>query len=228
MTKRLGVLTIGQAPRADGLGRDVQRIAGPAIEVVERGALDGLSAEAIAEIGPRPGDYLLITMLADGSPVRLSRSLLLPHLLERIEQLETEDEVDLTLLVCNGEFPPLRHRAPLVRPQAALFGAVLGLASGGRIGALAPLPEQVEPAVRKWRELGVEGAVVVPAEPYGPDPIAACRRGAEAARAAGADLLFMDGFAYSLEMREAARAAFNGPVVLARSLAARLAAELLS
>jgi hypothetical protein len=40
---KLGLLTIGQAPRADALADDVQAVLGDAAEVVERGALDGLT-----------------------------------------------------------------------------------------------------------------------------------------------------------------------------------------
>jgi protein AroM len=226
VTRRLGVLTIGQSPRADGLGRDVQQIVGPEVEVVERGALDGLATDEIAALGPRPGEYLLISMLADGSSTRMGRERLLPLVQQRIDELEGRDRVDATLLVCNGAFPPFRHARPLVIPQEALLRAVIGLAGGERIGVLAPLPEQVAPAERAWRALGATDLVVVPAGPYSADPATACREGAAAAADAGARLLFLDGFANDRAMQEAARSAFAGPVLRARSLAARLLAEI--
>ncbi|HET7037440.1 MAG TPA: AroM family protein [Thermomicrobiaceae bacterium] len=224
----LGVLTIGQSPRADGLTRDVQAIVGPGVRVVERGALDGLSRAEIDRLAPKPGDYHLITMLADGSSVQLGKAAILDRLQARIEQLEAEDEAGATLLMCTGAFPRFTHQRPLCQPQAALYGAVAGLAAGERIGALEPLVAQLDQGQAKWRALGHDDVILAAANPYVPEPLEAIRRSAAGVREAGAGILFMDCFGYSLEMAAAARAAFGGPVVLARSLAARLAAELIA
>ena len=226
--RTLGVLTIGQSPRADGLTRDVQAIVGPEIRVVERGALDGLSRAEIDRLAPRAEDYHLITMLADGSSVQLGKAAILDHLQARIEQLEAEDDAAATLLMCTGAFPRFNHQRPLFQPQAALYGAVSGLAAGERIGALEPLAVQLDQGHAKWHALGHDDVVLATANPYLPEPLASIRESAAGVRAAGAGILFMDCFGYSLAMAAAARAAFGGPVVLARSLAARLAAELIA
>ncbi|MCL6572458.1 MAG: AroM family protein [Bacillus sp. (in: Bacteria)] len=47
VARRVGLLTIGQAPRADGLAREMAK-AMDGVEVVEAGALDGLTAEDVA------------------------------------------------------------------------------------------------------------------------------------------------------------------------------------
>lgn len=65
-----------------------------------------------------------------------------------------------------------------------------------------------------------------PANPYGDDPIGAIEEASDAASEAGVAVLFMDCFGYDLTMKAAARRGFDGPVVLARTLAARLVAEL--
>lgn len=223
----LGLLTIGQSPRADGLAREVQACAGPGITAIERGALDGLTPADVAALAPREDDYHLITLLRDGTAVQVRKAAILDRLQAQLTALETEHGVAATLLVCTGAFPPFRHAKPLLQPQAALYGAVLGLAGGGRIGALLPLAAQREQARAKWREFGVADPVLAEASPYGADPCAAVASAAGAAREAGATILFLDCFGYDLAMRDAARAAFGGPVVLARSLAARLAAELI-
>ena len=62
MTKTLAVLTMGQTPRPDGLGRDIQSIVGTEVCVHERGVLDGLTDEEIASLAPRPGEYHIITL----------------------------------------------------------------------------------------------------------------------------------------------------------------------
>lgn len=224
---RLGILTLGQSPRPDNLAEDVASALGPSSEVVERGALDGLGQRGIAELAPRPGDAnVLVTMLRDGMPVRLATNRVLEHLQEQVDRLEEADGVHATLLLCTGGFPPFRHRRPLVRPQAALYGVVRGIAGQeGRAASMLPLPEQLEQTARAWDALGVADPVLVTADPYQADAIAKVRESAAAARDEGATVLFLDCFGYSLAMRRAAAEVFPGPVLLARTLAARLLAE---
>jgi protein AroM len=219
----VGLLTIGQAPRRDGLAGDVARVLGNA-RVLERGALDDAGDDDIAAMRPGEGDYRLVTLLRDGRPVQVAKRHLLPRLQAQIDALE-EEGADVTLLMCTGEFPSFRHRRPLLAPQAALYAVVTALAAGGRIASLTPLQSQVEQARRKWASLGVADAFVTHADPYGADPLREVAAGAARSAEAGAAVCFLDCFGYDLRMREAAREAFPGQVVLARSLAARLAAE---
>ena len=225
--RTIGVLTIGQSPRADGLGDDVRAVLGPQTRVVERGALDGMSDEEIARIAPRDAsEYRLVTLLRSGRPVEIGKPAILERLQRQIRDLEEAEAVDATVLMCTGAFPPFAHTRPLLLPQEALYGAVAGLAGGGRIGALIPLESQRAQALRKWHERGVTDVEVFAASPYDGDPIAATERASCAARNAGVAVLFMDCFGYDLPMKSAARRSFGGPVVLARTLAARLVAEL--
>ncbi|MDQ3695197.1 MAG: AroM family protein [Chloroflexota bacterium] len=225
-TWAIGVLTIGQSPRPDGLSRDIQAVLGARVRVVERGALDGLAADDVERLAPAADDYRLITLLRDGRSVQVSKRAILERLQAQIEVLEDDEGVDATLMMCTGAFPAFRHRRSLLLPQAALYGATIGMASGGRIGSLTPLATQVAQARDKWRELGVPDAEVVVANPYGDDPTGEVAAASADARDAGAQVLFMDCFGYNLTMKAAARHAFGGPVVLARSLAARLLVEM--
>jgi protein AroM len=218
----IGLLTIGQSPRPDGLARDVGTVVGG--RVLERGGLDGLSREEIDAMRPGDGDYRLVTLLQDGTPVEIAKRHLLPHLQTQIDALEA-DGADVTLLMCTGEFPAFRHDKPLLAPQATLYAVVRALAESGRVASLTPLASQVEQARRKWATLGVADAFVTDADPYGGTAHAVVAAGAARAREAGATVLFMDCFGYDLGMRAAAVEAFGGTVVLARSMAARLAAE---
>jgi protein AroM len=223
MSATIGLLTIGQAPRPDGLAHDVGAVVGD-VRVIERGALDGMSSGEVAALAPGPDDYRLVTLLASGAKVEIAKRGILPRLQAQIDALE-EAGADATLLMCTGEFPAFRHWKPLIAPQAALYATVIALAAGGRVGSVTPLASQVEQARRKWSSLGVGDAVVVDADPYEGDPVANVTRAAERLRDEGASVCFLDCFGYDLTMKRAARAAFGGTVVLARSLAGRLAAE---
>ena len=218
-----GVLTIGQAPRHDGLSADVARVAG--LQVIERGALDDLTREEISALGPRPGGELLVSQLADGTPVRLDPNAILEPLQRAILALEDEG-VAATLLLCTGEFPRFAHSRPLLVPSSALRGVVSGIAGEGRLASMIPLQEQTEEARCWWQKGGVSDPILVAADPYGRDAEAEVERQARCAGQLGGAVLFLDCFGYTLRMAELARAAFGGPVVLARSLAARLLAEL--
>lgn len=222
-TLRAGVVTIGQSPRADDLSAEVAEVAG--FEVVERGALDDLTREQVAALGPRPGGELLVSQLADGTPVRLDRDAITERLQVAIADLEQEG-VAATLLLCTGEFPPFAHSRPLLVPSAALRGAVLGIAGGGRVASLIPLPDQADQARCWWGRQGARDPILVAADPYGPDSEAEVERQARRAAQLGGGVLFLDCFGYTRRMGRLARDAFGGPVVLARSLAARLLAEL--
>lgn len=225
--RTIGVLTIGQSPRPDRLGADIQAVLGSHARVVERGALDGLSDEEIAGLAPTEAStYRLITLLRDGRSVQLDKTTILELLQRHIRELETAQGVEAILLMCTGAFPAFEHSRPLLMPQQALYGAVTGLADGNRIGALIPLEAQRTQSLAKWREMGVPQVDVFPASPYGDDPYAAIKTAAMAAREAGSSILFMDCFGYDRAMKAVARDAFEGPVVLARTLAARLVDEI--
>jgi protein AroM len=224
----VGLLTIGQSPRSDALGAEVAAVMGPGFAVIERGALDGLSASEVEALAPDQGEALLVTLLRDGRSVSVVKERILELVQRQIHRLEEEDEVSATLLVCSGPFPPFAHCRPLVQPQAALYGAVLALASGGRVAAMLPKPRQFEWSRREWRRAGVRDPVLVAAEPYQAQAQAAVEAAARDARERGADVLYLDCFGYDAGMREGACAAFGGPVVLARSMAARLLAEVAS
>lgn len=226
MTGAVGLLTIGQAPRPDGLASDVAAVLGD-VPVMERGALDGLALADIAAMRPQAGDDTLVTLLADGTNVTIAKRAVLPLLQQGIDALE-RDGVTITLLMCTGAFPSFRHERVLLAPQAALYATVRSLAADGKVGSLTPLPEQLPMARRKWVELGVEDVVVAAADPYGHDPLGAVAAGAARLRDEGARVCFMDCFGYDLRMHDMARSVFAGPVVLARSMAARMAAEVVA
>ena len=222
--KTIGVLTIGQAPRADDTAGELRRTLGPGYAIKERGALDGLSAAQIAELSPSPGEYLLITLLADGTSVRLGKPKILGLLQRQIDALGA-DGVDAILLLCTGTFPEFKSERLVVQPQPVLYRLMIGLAGlSGRIGALTPLAAQLAQARAKWREAGVDPILGV-ASPY--DGAGEIESAAREVAEQGADLIFMDCMGYSLEMKARARAAAGGrPVVLARSAIARVLAEI--
>ncbi len=114
MTK-VGLITVGQAPRSDVVP-DMAAILGGDVLIVEAGALDGLTREQIAPLAPEGDDEILVTRLADGSSVFVGKTRMIPRIEAKIAALEDQG-VALNVLLCTGEFPKLAARRPFLEPH---------------------------------------------------------------------------------------------------------------
>jgi protein AroM len=224
MKARIGMVTVGQAPRADVVP-DMRALL-PDVEILEAGALDGLGREAIAELAPEGDDEILVTRLTDGSPVFVGKSRVLPRITAQIAALEDRG-VALTALLCTGTFPKLPTRRPLLEPQQVLLGVLRGLSHPGRLGVLTPSARHVPQTSARWRSDGFDAAVV-PLSPYDEHDPAALARATAALRDAGVGLVVMDCIGFRDVTRRDLMARLGVPVLVANLLVARLAAELLA
>lgn len=218
---RLGIVTIGQAPRSD-IVPQMRRYLPAETQIVEAGALDGLSPGEIQACRPRPGEYVLTTRLTTGASVVISKERLMPHLRAAFQRV-IEAGVDIVLLLCTGEFPEITGPVLVVRADHMLRHAVWAF-SPQRLGVLVPLPVQVEPARARWAEVSPE-VVVAPANPYG-DP----QRIPEAGRALLAlepELIVMDCIGFQEAHRQAVKTVTRVPTLLANAALGRLLAEAL-
>jgi protein AroM len=226
---RLGVVTIGQTPRTD-LTPELARWL-PGVELVERGVLDGMDGHALAAMAPADGDHVLTTRLIGGGSIEIGERQVQERLPGVLAALE--DEVDAVLLACTGPFDALPHAKPLFVPDAlialgtAALATAVGGADGARVGVVCPLPAQQGFTVAKFApRLAGQRVLTAPSSPYtGTDATLA-----DAGRTlldGGAELIALDCIGYTERMREVVAAATGLPVVLARSVAARLAAEVL-
>lgn len=221
-TGKIGLITIGQSPRVD-MVPEMLRWLGP-VEPLERGALDGLSATEIAGLRPGAGDYTLVTRLRDGSSAVIGKKPILPRMQAAIHELEAAG-AEAVVLVCTGEFPPFEHTRPLLPAERLFVDGVRAIARDSRVGVICPLPEQVELTRQKWA--GLTGDLHIAAgSPYG-DP-GELIRAARKLRQAGVEYVVLDCMGYTQEMKERVRAEVGAPVLLARSIVARLAAEVLA
>ncbi|HTK93606.1 MAG TPA: AroM family protein [Verrucomicrobiae bacterium] len=224
MTTRVGMITVGQAPRSDVVP-DMTAILGSDVEIVEAGALDGLSRAEIAPLAPEGDDEILVTRLADGSSVFVGKTKMIPRIEAKITALEDRG-VALTVLLCTGEFPKLRARRPFLEPQQLLLGLLHAMVFPGRLGVLTPSERHVPQTLARWRACGFD-AHVAPLSPYEEHDPAAVRRAAEALRAGNAGLVVMDCIGFRRKTRDEVAALTGAPTLVANLLVARVAAELL-
>jgi protein AroM len=222
----LGVVTIGQSPRADLTGELAAYLpAGTSLQ--EGGALDDLSSSAIASLAPDADADTLTSRLRDGEPVVLDRRRLVPRLDAAISVLEREG-TEVNLLVCTGTFPPLRHERPLLDAERLLVSGVGAVVRcGGPLGVVVPLRAQQDVLSKRWcRALG-SPVLIDNADPYADDAADAIPAAVGRLACQGARMALLDCMGYAEVSRKAAAARAGIPVLLARSVVGRLAAELL-
>ena len=222
--KKVGMITIGQSPRVDVIP-EMKGILGAEIEVLEAGALDGLSLEEVKGFYPKKGDYILCTRMADGTEVIIGKKFILPRMQQCISLL-TAKGAETILLLCTGKFPEFSSKRLLIEPQKILDNFILALqGKGQRMGVMIPLQGQMEQAQKKYRR--IKGEIIIQAaSPY-------ARRddlqlAARAYKKADPHVIVMHCMGYTQAMKDQVREMTGKPVILARSLVARTLKELLS
>jgi protein AroM len=222
--KKIGTVTIGQAPRVD-IVPELRAQLEPDCQIIEKGALDGLTKEQIAKLAPQTlYDEVLITRLADGTSVTISDKAVIPRIQQCIQELEQE-EVSAILLLCTGTFPTFTSKVPLLVPEPLLYHFVRGTAYNSvfKLGVLTPSAAQIPQQYHRWQR-NVPDVVVQAASPY-EEREQVVEAGISLAHQ-GVDAIILDCMGYTLDMKQSIRAAVACPVILSRSVLARFAAEL--
>jgi len=219
---KIGFLTIGQSPR-DDVVPEILSFLGSGIEVVEKGALDGLSLAEIGRLCPEKGDFPLITRLRDKSSAVVGKRKIIPFLKKKIFELEKQG-VSLSALLCTEDFSEIKWRTPLLMPSRILFNFVTSLLHRGKLGVLFPLQEQRIEVRKKWEKTGLK-LVTGALNPYLgarelEDVVSHIKR-------ENVDLIVLDCIGYNLKIKEKLREGTAKPVLLPRSVLARFIGELL-
>ncbi|MEW5901574.1 MAG: AroM family protein [Acidobacteriota bacterium] len=215
METRIAFVTIGQSPRED-IVPEIAQLLDPAVRILERGALDGLSNSEIQMLKPDQGDFLLVTRLRDGSSAVVGKRKILPFLRKQIQSLANE-HVRLIALLCTAEFPRLGPREILLRPSELLYRSAVSLLKRGKLGVFVPLEPQKEEAKSKWQETGYD-IVVGALNPY--QKLSDQGKALERMRTKDVDLVVLDCFGYSLKTALRIRHILGMPVLEPRSVLA--------
>lgn len=218
----LGIVTVGQAPRADIVAQ-FAALAPPGTRCLLRGCLDDASRAEIAALAPRDGEDVLYTKLADGSDTTIAKRHAIARAEATIDRLRA-DGADAILFACTGAFPDGLGGPGVVFPSRLLSGLAAALLPTGRLGLLVPLPAQVTQLPKKWTRPGLE----VHAEALIPSADgAAAEAAARRLAATRPDLVVMDCMSYTQAHKTAVRAVTGVPVLLAVTTMARVASELM-
>ena len=220
---KIGAVTIGQSPRVD-VTPDILPILGDKIELLQAGALDGLSREEIEDMAPGPEDYVLVSRLHDGTFAKFGESFMLERMQNCISKLE-EQGVSLIMIFCAGSFPDVfQSRVPLVNPAKILNGLAKALSKESNIIVITPDEQQIQQAYEQWGPI-MKKVTPIPANPYG--DINEVYKAAELAKDATADLIVMDCIGFTREARRIVATITGKPVLLCRTTMARVVREML-
>lgn len=218
MTKRAAFVTIGQAPRVDVVPEMVERIGG-GLEIVEFGALDGLSRREIDAMAPGENDRHLVTRLTDGSEVVVAKDRMRARLQTLFAKLDRRDFF-LIVLLCTGRFGGFATNTLFVEAQAVVDGGTAALGEGAaRIGVMVPLEKQLEEI--HYRPRAGQEMLASHASPYTPG-----RLSQAAGELVDADLIVMHCMGYDEAMRGTVAEVSGRPVLLARRMVAAAVQQL--
>ncbi len=223
--RTIGFATIGQTPRADLVPYLVEQLGMP-VRVLERGVLDDLSAEEITSLDRGDDGLHMVTRLRDGGSARLQYEAAVPRMQVEVDVL-VEAGADLVVILCGANWSRVTAKVPVVNPGKLFPNVIQALGAGSRVGVMKPSAGQVEHTVKQYRALGLDVAVTS-AFPYDADAVDAMRTAARELRSEGAEMIWMTCVGMDESMRSAVREEHDVPIVLARSLLARIIGELVA
>ncbi|HOV39527.1 MAG TPA: AroM family protein [Spirochaetales bacterium] len=220
---KIGALTIGQSPRKDVTPEFLQAL-GKDVELLQCGALDGLSQKEIEQLAPGPGDYILVTRLNDGTEVKIAEKYIHERMKECAHSL-VRAGAEFLVLFCTGEFPELEGECLLLKPDVLMEHVVPGILKKGKMGAILPSRDQIPLLGEKWKKTGlsIELSAASPYTGKEEDYRKAARELAEK----GVDLIVLDCIGFNGTIKQIVRETAKCPVILPRTLLGRIAGELI-
>ena len=219
---KIGAVTIGQSPR-DDIIPEIREVLGPQVEIVERGALDGLSLKEVNDFYPGPSSPILVTRMKDGTEVKITKKHIVTRLKNCILELEGKG-VEISILLCTEDFPEIKSKKILLRPDRILQSMVKAILKKGKLGVIIPSLDQIQATKKKWDSTGFS-VVVEAISPYtGTEKeiieIANKFKNLEV------DLTILDCIGFNRMTKAVFRDVIKKPVLLPRTILARIAREI--
>ncbi|MBM3450996.1 MAG: AroM family protein [Armatimonadetes bacterium] len=222
----LAMITVGQSPR-DDLVPYMEEVFTRKVPIWQGGVLDGLSREAMADLAPDPGETPIVALLRDGTSTTLSHKKILPRVQSLVNDAVAAD-ASLIVILCGADWTALKSPTLIVNPGRVFPSIISALATGWKIGVIKPSAGQLDAAKKQFADRGID-AIVTAASPYtGAQRLRDVRTAAETLRDAGVDLVWMTCVGMDEAMRGVVQEVTGKPVILARTILARIIDEFLA
>jgi len=220
---KLAFATIGEAPR-DDLVPYLRGKLPAELEVEEDGVLNHLDPEGRRALDAHDDTLHMVTRDREGNAYRLSYERTLPKMQAVVDGL-VERGADMVVILCGADWSPVQAPVPVVNPGVLFPNLVQALGTGLKLGVIKPDEGQIPHTQKHYASIGLD-PVVTAASPYGSDRLELARRAAETLRDQGAEMIWMTCVGMDEDMRDAVHEILPRPTLLARSVLARIIAEL--
>lgn len=220
---RIGTVTVGQSPRDDVIP-EMLEVMRTEVDVLERGALDGLRIDEIVKFQPEAGEPALVSRWRDGREVKVAKKYVIPRLRHCVRELE-EGGAEIVILLCTGVFPEIECGNILLHPYAVMKNLVDGVLRRGKLGVVVPSPDHVRRAAGKWGGARVS-VVVESVSPYTATEEEIVEK-AEKMKGQGADLILLDCIGFTRKTKTVFGETAKKPVLLPRTIMARIVDEMI-
>jgi protein AroM len=223
MSRQIGVITVGQAPRTD-LIPEVEKFFPSDVEFIQRGVLDDFDEKKLKQIKPEPGQTTLVSRLKDGTSAKMAKEKIIPIVQQIIDDFN-RDQVHLIILACTGEFKPFQSEIPIIYPDFLLNHVAQGIFRNKRqIGVIVPLREQYESIEQKWKSAGFE-AICVDSSPYLFNEQSLIMAANELEQM-NINTIVLDCIGYTQQMKDLVKTYSSKNVILSRNIVFKNAGEL--
>jgi protein AroM len=152
---KVAFLTIGQSPRPDIMDDLADEL--KHVSYSEYGVLDNYSLDRILkDFAPEKNRIAYVTVLRNGTQVRLSKEAVSKRLQELVTRVESS--VDVIVILCEGDFS-LASSKPVVYPSKALVELVKR-SSPLSIGVMIPERSQTDLMRSRWEAVSRVSKIV--------------------------------------------------------------------
>lgn len=216
---KIAFLTIGQSPRID-IMQDIKSLLPSNIEIFEIGVLDNLNEKEISSITPLSNkEEILVSKLRNGKQVLISKRKLIPLLKKCIKNIE--NYADGIVLLCTDDFPEINSKKILIKPSK-LLKSFASIIDGKILGVVVPIKEQINSTKKRWSKIFPKKIIIHSYSPYTNEEI----KIKEFEDFKLVDLIILDCIGYAIKHKIYMYNTFNKPIILPRTLIARVINEI--
>lgn len=218
MRTRIGIIPLGQSPRPD-FAAPIAQVVGARAEIVQCGALEGLTHDEIMSLDRQPGDYPMHTNLPpDGRLVTFPRR----HVLARIPgvlKLFESQGVGIATICCTEPWPDYEFAGVLLQLRRLVDDTVAPLNVKGKGLVLFHPMDPPEGVANRWKN-----AADLTFRPLFPSPT---DEELNALAELAPDFVVLDCVTYSPLLKERIRKRLTCPVVLPLAVLSNAIEELI-
>lgn len=193
------------------------------IAFVEHGALDQLDEAGISNLSPTAGEAPLVSRLRAGTMAKIGHDAIIPYVNQAIHRC-LEEGANVVLILCTGRLEGINAPIPVFFAEDLAHSGAESLVGEQALGVVIPLTSQMRGAKARWKARMNGPIRVESSNPYVGSTLSIVEAGVRLARY-DVQWIILDCMGYTESDRQSVSRATGLPVLLARSLAFRLAAE---